>query len=116
MTSLDHLYVTVSDLDRSVAFYERLGFTSTRWGNYVRLEGANGMFIGLEQRADATTGSTIEIVIRVGDVDERYVQLGQAGVVFDGAPSDQEWGARHVWLRDPDGNRLSLFSSAEKAE
>jgi uncharacterized glyoxalase superfamily protein PhnB len=25
-------------------------------------------------------------------------------------PEDQEWGARHAWLTDPDGYRLSLVS------
>jgi len=25
-------------------------------------------------------------------------------------PQDREWRARHAWLTDPDGYRLSLFS------
>jgi catechol 2,3-dioxygenase-like lactoylglutathione lyase family enzyme len=111
--SLDHLYIVVADLDRSVAFYERLGFLASRWGGYVRLEGGDGMYIGMEQRSDASAGSTIELVVRVDDVDRRFDELRAAGVPFDGQPHDQEWGARHVWLRDPDGNRLSLFSPNE---
>jgi len=113
--SLDHLYVVVTDLDRSVAFYERLGFLASRWGNYVRLAGKDGMYIGMEQRSDATAGSSVELVVRVADVDRRFDELRAEGVVFDGEPRDQEWGARHVWLTDPDGNRLSLFSSTEDA-
>jgi catechol 2,3-dioxygenase-like lactoylglutathione lyase family enzyme len=109
-TSLDHLYIVVTDLDRSAAFYERLGFAASRWDDYVRLEGDDGMFIGMEQRSDATAGASIELVVRVDDVDRRYDELRAAGFVFDGRPADQEWGARHVWLTDPDGNRLSLFS------
>jgi catechol 2,3-dioxygenase-like lactoylglutathione lyase family enzyme len=112
--SLDHLYMLVSDLERSVAFYERLGFTATRWGEYVRLEGSNGMYIGMEQGPDVVAGRTIELVIRVDDVDLRFEALVAAGVWFDGSPADQEWGARHVWLTDPDGNRLSLFSTREE--
>jgi catechol 2,3-dioxygenase-like lactoylglutathione lyase family enzyme len=112
--SLDHLYMVVSDLDRSVAFYERLGFGVARWGDYVRLEGTNGMYIGMEQqRDDSRTGSSIELVVLVDDVDARFEALQAAGVTFDGRPQDQEWGARHVWLTDPDGNRLSLFSPIE---
>ena len=110
--SLDHLYLQVSDLDRSVAFYERLGFEATRWGDYVRLEGPNGVYIGMEQ-GPRTVGSSIELVVRVDDVDRRFRELSAAGIGFEGSPADQEWGARHVWLIDPDGNRLSLFSTRE---
>jgi hydroxymethylpyrimidine/phosphomethylpyrimidine kinase len=111
--SIDHLYMLVADLERSVEFYERLGFAATWWGDYVRLEGPNGMYIGMEQGAVAVGGS-IELVIRVDDVDRRFQGLSAAGVRFDGVPADQEWGARHVWLTDPDGNRLSMFSAPEE--
>ena len=111
--SFDHLYLRVSDLGRSVAFYERLGFSATRWDGYVRLEGDDGIYIGMEQDTSVRAGSAIELVIRVDDVDRRYEELTAAGVRFDGSPADQEWGARHVWLADPDGNRLSLFSTTE---
>jgi catechol 2,3-dioxygenase-like lactoylglutathione lyase family enzyme len=108
--SLDHLYMVVTDLDRSVAFYERVGFHATRWDGYVRLDCGNGAYIGMEQRDDAVPGSAIELVILVDDVDVRYERLRLVGIEFEGAPEDQEWGARHVWLSDPDGNRLSLYS------
>ena len=111
--SLDHLYMLVADLGRSVEFYELLGFAASRWGDYVRLEGPDGMFIGMEQGSVAVGGS-IELVVRVDDVDRRFQELSSAGVRFDGSPADQEWGARHVWLADPDGNRLSLFSTPEE--
>ena len=107
--SLDHLYMLVADLERSVEFYGRLGFAVSRWRDYVRLEGPNGMYIGMEQGAVAV-GRSIELVVRVDDVDRRFQELSSAGMRFDGSPADQEWGARHVWLADPDGNRLSLFS------
>jgi catechol 2,3-dioxygenase-like lactoylglutathione lyase family enzyme len=43
-----------------------------------------------------------------------HLCLSAAGTRFDGEPADQEWGARHVWLADPDGNRLSLFSTRDE--
>ena len=110
--SLDHVYMQVSDLERSVAFYERLGFTATRWGDYVRLEGPDGVYIGMEQGA-VVVGGPIELVVRVDDVDRRFRELSAEGIGFERSPADQEWGARHVWLTDPDGNRLSLFSTRE---
>ena len=60
--------------------------------------------------APAIGSAGIEIVIRVDDVDEAYRRFGAAGVVFDTAPEDQPWGARHAWLHDPDGYWLSICS------
>jgi catechol 2,3-dioxygenase-like lactoylglutathione lyase family enzyme len=37
-------------------------------------------------------------------------ELVAGGVRFSGPPEDQEWGARHAWLIDPDGHRLSIYS------
>ena len=116
MTSVDHLYMLVADLARSIEFYERLGLSVERMGDYARLQGEGGFSIGMEQQPDVSPSEAIELVIRVNDVDRRYAQLVAEGVVFDGEPADQEWGARHVWLRDPDGNRLSLFSATQEAE
>jgi uncharacterized glyoxalase superfamily protein PhnB len=50
-------------------------------------------------------------VIQVDDVDRRYRELVAGGVRFSGPPEDQEWGARHAWLIDPDGYRLSIYSA-----
>jgi catechol 2,3-dioxygenase-like lactoylglutathione lyase family enzyme len=112
--SLDHLYMVVSDLERSVRFYGgALGLGVERWGDgYVRIRGDEGFFIGMEERPPQEVGGRgIEIVVRVDDVDRRYQELIAAGVRFTAPPADQEWGARHAWLRDPDGYPVSIFSS-----
>jgi uncharacterized glyoxalase superfamily protein PhnB len=44
-------------------------------------------------------------------VDRRHQELVASGVRFSGPPEDQEWGARHAWLTDPDGYRLSIYSA-----
>ena len=49
-------------------------------------------------------------MIRVDDVDEAYERFQAAGVVFDSAPEDQPWGARHAWLHDADGYPLLICS------
>jgi uncharacterized glyoxalase superfamily protein PhnB len=43
-------------------------------------------------------------------VDRHYRELVASGVRFLEPPEDQEWGARHAWLIDPDGHRLSIYS------
>ncbi len=49
--------------------------------------------------------------MRVDDVDA-FVERGRSlGVEVEEGPSDQPWGARHAWLRDPDGRRMSVYST-----
>jgi lactoylglutathione lyase len=112
-TRLSHLFMLVSDLERTWRFYvDVLGLVPlVHDDGYMRIGGTDGFAIGFELGSPEAVGASgIEIVIEVDDVDTRYEQLRRVGVEFDGPPEDQEWGARHVWLRDPDGYRLSIFS------
>ncbi len=116
--SFDHLFMLVSDLQRSLRFYrDGMGLEVTvEDGGHARLQGSEGFFIGLEEGSPERIGSAgIEIVIRVDDVDRRHAALIDAGLVFVAPPADQEWGARHAWLFDPDGYRLSIFSPIDEA-
>ena len=111
MTSYSHLFVHVRDLERTRAFYvDLLGLeVLLEHPGYLRVGGGRGFHIGFEERDDHEVGAVgIEVVVAVDDVDATHDRLARAGVRFDGDPADQEWGARHVWLRDPDGYRLSL--------
>jgi catechol 2,3-dioxygenase-like lactoylglutathione lyase family enzyme len=79
-------------------------------GSYLRVGGAGGFPIGMEQSEVGSVEGGPEITVQVDDVDAKYARLMAAGVRFDGPPTDQEWGARHAWLRDPDGRRVSIFT------
>jgi catechol 2,3-dioxygenase-like lactoylglutathione lyase family enzyme len=111
--TLDHLFIVVSDLERSKRFYaDVLGLELTVEGEgYVRLEGEGGFSIGMEERPPEQVGGRgIEIVVAVDDVDRRYREMSARGAKFAGPPADQEWGARHAWLEDPDGYPISIFT------
>jgi len=111
VTSYSHLFVHVRELARTRAFYvDLLGLeVLMEHPGYLRVGGREGFHIGFEERDDVEVGAVgIELVVAVDDVDDMYDRLTRAGVRCDTAPADQEWGARHVWLRDPDGYRLSL--------
>jgi len=114
---LSHLFLFVSNLERSRAFYvDALGLrVLIEEDGYLRIGSEGGFHMGMEEGSTDRIGSAgIEIVIQVDDVDRRYEELRARGVAFDSAPADQPWGARHAWLRDPDGYRLSLFSRSER--
>ncbi|GIH08754.1 glyoxalase [Rhizocola hellebori] len=113
MTRLSHLFVHVSDLDRAKRFYvDDLGLAILmEETGYLRVGGADGFHMGLEQREPSQVGSVgIEIVIQVPDVDAAYQKLVERGHQFEAPPTDMPWGARHAWLKDPDGYPLSIYS------
>jgi catechol 2,3-dioxygenase-like lactoylglutathione lyase family enzyme len=79
-------------------------------GDYVRIGGEGGFHLGLEEGAPGPPRDGLEINIQVDDVDGVHRRLVDAGVLVEGPPEDQEWGARHVWFEDVDGRRWSVFS------
>jgi catechol 2,3-dioxygenase-like lactoylglutathione lyase family enzyme len=108
---LSHLFVRVASLAESRRFYvDLLGLeVLVDEPGYLRVGNADGWHLGMEE--DEPVGADgIELVIRVPDVDATHARLADAGVAFDGPPADMPWGARHAWLRDPSGYRLSIWS------
>jgi catechol 2,3-dioxygenase-like lactoylglutathione lyase family enzyme len=112
-TRLSHLFVHVRSLAETRRFYvDLLGLDLLMEDpRYLRIGNADGWHMGMEE-AEPTGADGVELVIRVDNVDEAYRRLTAAGVAFDSVPKDMEWGARHAWLRDPSGYRLSIYSRA----
>jgi catechol 2,3-dioxygenase-like lactoylglutathione lyase family enzyme len=111
LSRLSHVFMIVSDLEAEVRLLvDVVGLqVLVREGDYVRIGGNGGFHVGMEQ-GRPTASDDIEINIEVDDVDAAYERLIRAGVEVVGPPQAQEWGARHVWFRDVDGRRMSLFS------
>jgi catechol 2,3-dioxygenase-like lactoylglutathione lyase family enzyme len=113
-----HICFTVSDLDRSIAFYrDKLGLEEAfdfrredgqRYGVYLYLGERNfiELFEGeLQESADGQ--SFRHICLEVDDINETVADLKERGVEIS-APKlgrDQSWQA---WITDPDGNRIEL--------
>jgi catechol 2,3-dioxygenase-like lactoylglutathione lyase family enzyme len=109
---LSHLFMHVTDLQASRNFYvEWLGLEMLfEEPGYLRVGGADGFHIGMEQDPDRVGSEGTEIVVRVPNVDAACDRLIGLGVPLESSPQDMPWGARHAWLRDPSGYRLSIFS------
>jgi catechol 2,3-dioxygenase-like lactoylglutathione lyase family enzyme len=107
---LSHLFLTVADLAEARRFWtEAIGLdVLVEDDEYLRVGG--GFSMGIERAAEGDEPE-VEVVVRVADVDESYARLQALGVACDGPPEEMPWGARHVWLRGPDGRRISLYSS-----
>lgn len=118
--------LVVNDMERSVAFYRRLGLEiadvaepRSAWaahhrdaeGGDARLELDSATFTrhydaGFNGRG-GILGFSLE---RREDVDELHASLVAAGYTSEQEPYDAFWGARYAVVEDPDGNPVGLMS------
>ena len=119
---IDNIGICTTDVERSVAFYQRLGFSEAYRNDRGVLvaAGAAHLFIFATRRTDpppvgrelglfGNPPGVDHISFAVADVDAMYATLQAAGVALGGPPEDQPWGARMIGLKDPDGNNLYLL-------
>ena len=103
--------VPVRDLERAIAFYERLGFVGERYegGGYAFVR-RDEVQLHLREAAGELTGhgSVCGIYLYMSDADDVYEAWSQAGVEILGEPEDKVWGMREFALTDPDGTLLRV--------
>lgn len=59
---------------------------------------------------DETAPVVPEVSIQVDDVDAAYAAALQAGCEIVHPITDEPWGVRHFFVRDPDGHVLNVLS------
>jgi uncharacterized glyoxalase superfamily protein PhnB len=113
--------LTVDDLQKSITFYEALGFTiDERWEGKGTLLGvmlrAGKNQIGLSQDdwkkgRDRQKGIGVRLSMSTTqNVDEIAVRARSAGIQLKSEPHDTEWKSRAFELIDPSGFLLTIFS------
>jgi lactoylglutathione lyase len=122
--SLIHTCYRITDIDRSVAFYEALGFEEK--GRLPIREEAINVFMGLpddgaEPRLELTynvgrdepydLGSGYgHIAITTPDLDRTLARLAEQGIDPERPPyTVRDGGSRLCFVRDPDGYRIELI-------
>ena len=117
--ALDHLVLTVTDIEATVAFYEALGMTRVRFGEGRVALAFGGQKINLHQAgaeiaphaAHPRPGSADLCFLVEGDVAGLSAHLAEAGLSVELGPVPRT-GAQgpltSVYLRDPDGNLVEL--------
>jgi catechol 2,3-dioxygenase-like lactoylglutathione lyase family enzyme len=110
---LNHVTLRVSDLDRSVAFYKRLGLTQIVAGPaYARFscpEGDGTLSLECDGEPVDESASSISVHFESDELDAVVAELEGRGFVFEQAPTDQPYLWREAILRDLDGHRLFLY-------
>ena len=114
---------TVDDLQKSMTFYEALGFAvDERWEDNGTLLGvmlrAGKSQIGLNQDdwkkgRDRKKGIGVRLSFSTpGSVDEIAKRAKSAGITLKSEPRDTEWKSRAFEVVDPSGFLLTVFSEA----
>lgn len=110
MPELNAITFAVTDMGRSLAFYEALGFQRAYGGpnaDFTSLHvGAN--FINLQLVAHEPGNRWGRVVIHVDSPDELHQLALSAGYEPGTAPADAPWGERYFHILDPDGHELSF--------
>lgn len=116
---IDHFVLTVSSIERAIAFYERLGLTAKGYGAGRTALHFGGQKINLhaegsapDRRARAPTEGAADFCIEVaGPVAAVIADLAAAEIAIEAGPVPRN-GARgdmtSIYFRDPDGNLVEL--------
>jgi lactoylglutathione lyase len=124
LAELIHTCYRIGDIDRSVAFYEALGFEEMRRVP-IRDEAIN-VFMGLPgdgPRLELTYNFGVDsyelgsgynhIAITAEDLDATLERLAAQGIEPERPPyTVREGGSRLCFVRDPDGYRIELIEAS----
>ncbi|MGV1869666.1 VOC family protein [Agrobacterium rosae] len=111
---LNHVTVTMPDLDAGWAFYCLFGLIPVvdSRPHYVRFVCPDGdSTLSLSQGDVAGGGTTV--CFECADLDSTYQKLNAAGIQFSHSPKNQSWLWREAELFDPAGNRIELYFAGE---
>jgi lactoylglutathione lyase len=128
MPALIHTCYRITDIDRSVAFYNALGFEEA--GRFQLPDGATNVFMGLPDdgaRLELTYNPGVSsydigtgyghIAVTAGDLDGALQALAGQGIEPERPPyTVRDGGNRLCFVRDPDGYRIELIEQDPATE
>ena len=123
---LEYTILFARNLPRMREFYERtmkfpidheLGpqWISYRIGNTLLTLTERGLLFHDPSPPAGTLGVQLAFRVDLEDVDRWTAALEAQGVAMVLPPTDQPWGHRTVFFRDPDGNMLEVFADISPA-
>jgi catechol 2,3-dioxygenase-like lactoylglutathione lyase family enzyme len=135
--ALDHVGISVANLDRSIEFYRKCfgmelvaqaKFEGAYYEEVLGLKGARGKVAvlkagdmrielfefsqpaakSLDPHRPVCDHGISHFCVEVTDIEGEYERLKRAGVSFHCAPVDFDGSAKATYARDPDGNAFEL--------
>jgi catechol 2,3-dioxygenase-like lactoylglutathione lyase family enzyme len=113
---VQHLSFTVRDPERSRAFYrDFLGFSDLGGGGGVAELAIGETKLVLLPGGDRASRDGFHFGFREEDrraVDDWGRRARESGVAIDFGPGVADWGGYVLYLRDPDGQQIEIWSDA----
>lgn len=103
--------LATADMDRAVAFYEKLGFAlppGRGVADFVTFDLGNTALNLTRARESGHRSWWGRVIVYVSDVDAMYRRALSAGLDPAFAPRDAPWGERYFHMTDPDGHEISF--------
>ncbi|HEY6420841.1 MAG TPA: VOC family protein [Candidatus Binataceae bacterium] len=117
---LDYVVLLCTDLERMRAFYRDvmrmpLAADSDQWVE-LRLDNLTFVLWPRGRSYDGPSGAIGSVAVQlafrveVPEVDEWHRELVRNGVEIVEAPTDQSWGHRTLFSRDPEGALIEIYA------
>jgi catechol 2,3-dioxygenase-like lactoylglutathione lyase family enzyme len=108
----------VDDLNRSMAFYRKLGFTFDEpWEGFYAIGNLDGLEIHLKEppnqaeRRSRRENEHLDAAAGVDGIEAFYEQCVASGVTILKPLAATEWGTKDFYIEDPDGYIISFGGS-----
>lgn len=110
----------VDDLDRSIAYYRKMGFTfGEPWEGFYAIGRLDGLEIHLkeapknqEERRHRRDNEHLDAAAGVDGIEAFYEQCLANGVAILKPLAATAWGTKDFYIEDPDGNVISFGGDA----
>ena len=102
----------------TVEFYRTglklLVISSNEWFVEFKLNEMSRISVANEARTsiDSSGGKGITVSLQVADIEQTQTELMEAGITS--TPIKEIWGAKAIYVHDPEGNRLEFWSGRAK--
>ena len=123
IVKVDHVGIRVSDKDRSIAFYEGLGYklmadAGFEHGHPIIMQHASGLVLNLLGPANAMAGENIlmdvedrypgytHVALHIDSVEQAETLFESLGIAITGRHKFK--GISSIFIRDPDRNVIEL--------
>lgn len=112
MLNLNQVTLAVTDVERSIRFYEQLGLKLIvkSLPHYARFECPEGdATFSLHLAEKSTAENSVWIYFEVQELDAFVHSLAAQHILIEEMPNDKPWLWREARLRDPDGQLIILY-------
>jgi catechol 2,3-dioxygenase-like lactoylglutathione lyase family enzyme len=98
----------VDDLERSMAYYRRLGFTFDEpWDNFYAIGRVDGLELHLKE-APKNEAEHLDAAAGVDGIEAFYGQCAANGITILRPLTATAWGTKDFYIEDPDGHVISF--------